>query len=169
MKKIALASVAALIATPAFAAPGDTDTATGAATAEIIAPITLTHTSGDALDFGTIAVSGTTGGTVTVPTSGAAVYTGVANVGTVAGSPDSFTVGGDTGRSVSISVTSNTTLTGPAGATPMALTIDASAAPTSIAAAAASNLFNVGGTLTVNANQAVGSYTGSYVLTATYN
>lgn len=168
MKKIAFAAVAALIATPAVAAPGDTDTATGAATATIISPINLTHTTGDALDFGTIAVSGATGGTVTVPTSGAATYSGVANVGTVAASPDSFTVSGEASRSVAITAAPAGTLAGPTGSVPMAYTVNMSAAPTSTGTTGSAN-FKVGGTLTVGVAQAVGSYTGSYVLTATYN
>ncbi len=58
MKKILLfAAAAATISTPAFAAPGDTADATGAATAEVVAPITITHVSGASLNFGKFSIT----------------------------------------------------------------------------------------------------------------
>ena len=68
MKKIVLAAFAAAIATPAIAAPGDTDTAAGTATATIVAPISVDHVAGEALAFGTITAGN--GGTVTVDLAG---------------------------------------------------------------------------------------------------
>lgn len=88
MKKILLVAAAAAIATPAFAAPGDTATTQGSATATIVAPITLTHNSA-ALAFGTL-TSGTGGGTVTV-SSGGTVSGTTGDVTVLSGSLDSAT------------------------------------------------------------------------------
>ncbi|MGB7408594.1 MAG: hypothetical protein WA908_08810, partial [Pontixanthobacter sp.] len=64
MKKIILATFAAAIAVPAVAAPGDTDSADGVATAEIVAPISIVHDANAVLDFGTMVTD--VAGTVTV-------------------------------------------------------------------------------------------------------
>lgn len=165
MKKILLVAAAAAIATPAFAAPGDTATTQGSATATIVAPITLTHNSA-ALAFGTL-TSGTGGGTVTV-SSGGTVSGTTGDVTVLSGSlnsADSFTVGGSANRTFTISTTGGSVA---AGANSMTFTTSASGA-TGTLSAGGSATFTVGGTLTVGANQAAGSYTGSYNATVAYN
>ncbi|MFL0354956.1 DUF4402 domain-containing protein [Erythrobacter sp. GH1-10] len=166
MKKLAILAVAgAAISTPALAAPGNTDTATGAATAEVVAPITITHTVGAVLDFGTF-TAGTAAGTVTVDQAGVGSTTGDAvHVATSVESADAFTVSGDANRGFDI-VAAGGTVAELGGAT-MAFTTDAPATGTLDGTGAAS--FTVGGTLSVAANQTPGVYSGSYVVTATYN
>ena len=88
MKKIILAAVAATIAVPAAAAPGDTATDQGSATATIVAPISILH-DGGALDFGVI-VSPTVNSTVTVSAGSASTTSGDAVV-LSGGAADSFT------------------------------------------------------------------------------
>lgn len=163
MKKIALFAIAAAISTPAMAAPGDSATAQGAATAEVVAPITLTHTPNAALDFGTF-TTGTTGGTVVVTQAGVATDTG--DVTLVSGSTeaaDAFTVAGDPGRSFSITTGSGTVAN---GSVTMAFTTSAPASGTLTGGAAS---FRVGGTLAVVGGAAAGTYTGSYNVTVAYN
>ncbi|MGB3753207.1 MAG: DUF4402 domain-containing protein [Parerythrobacter sp.] len=164
MKKIALASVAALIATPAFAAPGDTASADGEASATIVAPITLTSDAN--LDFGAIVADKDVAGTVVIaPGSDTATYNNVENVGTSSVTRAQFTVGGETGQSgLTYTATANDLTS---NGNTMGLTLDISAAPTSISGTA-SDTFFVGGTLSVAANQPAGDYTGSYTLTANY-
>lgn len=163
MKKFAIIAVAAAISTPAFAAPGDTSATTGAATAEVVAPITLTHVSGAALNFGTF-TTGTTGGTIVVSQTGVATSSGdVTLVSGSAEAADEFDVAGDAGRAFSITSGIGTVAN---GATTMAFTTNAPETGTLTAGAAS---FNVGGTLTVAGGEAAGTYTGSYNVTVAYN
>jgi len=85
---------------PAFAA-GETDTKQGSATATVVAPIALTHTSSAALNFGKFTAG--TGGTVVVTAAGAQSATGGVAIVT-GGSPsaDAFSVSGDASRTFSI-------------------------------------------------------------------
>lgn len=163
MKKIVLAVLAGTVAMPALAAPGDTATTQGTATAQVVAPIAITHNAGAALSFGTMTAGN--GGLVRVDAAGAGTVSG--EVRLVAGgttSADAFTVTGDANRAFSIT-TGNGTVT--AGANSMAFTTTAAASGTLNASGTTS--FRVGGTLTVASNQAAGSYTGSYNATVTYN
>lgn len=163
MKKIVIAAVAAAIAVPAAAAPGDSATANGTATAEIVAPIAIVH-DGGALDFGLI-VPGTAAGTVVVDAAGNGTDGGDATL--LPGSTtaaDSFTVTGVADATYSI-VTGTGSLTGPG--TAMAFSTAPSAASGTLTGGTDS--FTVGGTLAVGANQAGGTYTGSYTATVAYN
>lgn len=165
MKKIILvAGAIASLSTPAFAAPGNTDQADGAATAEVVAPLTLTHDAGAALNFGTF-TSGTTGGTVTVSRGGAGTAGG--DVTLMPGSveaADSFSVEGDPGRRFAIVTGAGTV---DFGTESMGFTTNARANHTLDESGNAA--FTVGGELTVGADQAAGVYTGSYTVTVTYN
>ena len=164
MKKIILATVAAAIAVPAAAAPGDTATANGVASAEIVAPISIVHDTDSALDFGTMVTDAA--GTVSVTSAGVATASGPKLLVGSTSSADSFTVSGDPGRTFDI-VTGNGTVT--SGTDTMSFTTSPSAATGTLNAASGDANFTVGGVLTVAADQAAGSYTGSYTATATYN
>ena len=167
MKKIVLATFVAAFAVPAVAAPGDTDTTQGVATAEIVAPISITHDAADALSFGTVA-SGDAG-TVIVTQAGA--LDGSSTATTLTGSTysaDLFSVEGDPGRSFSITTTGGTVAS---GLNSMSFTTSAPTSGTlsSPATGLGTATFNVGGTLSVGASQAAGDYSGSYDATVTYN
>lgn len=168
MKKIIFASsslaLAAAIAAPAAAAPGDTASTNGVASAEIVAPIAIAHDTNAVLDFGTMVTD--TAGTVTVTALGVATATGPKLMSGSISSADAFTVSGDNGRSFSI-VTGAGTVT--SGADTMSFTTVPSAATGTLGATSGEAGFTVGGVLTVAANQAAGAYTGSYSATATYN
>lgn len=157
MKKIVLAAVAATIAVPAAAAPGDTATASGSATATIVAPISITHNV-DALDFGVI-VSPTTASTVTVVAGASTVSSGDA-VKLSGGNSDSFSVAGDPNRSFAIT-TGGGTMGG------MSFTTSAPASGTLSASGTAS--FSVDGVLSIPGGQAAGVYSTTYSATVTYN
>lgn len=165
MKKlILLAASAAFIATPAIAAPGDTSTAQGAATAEVVAPITLEHTNGAALNFGTF-TTGDAGGSVVVDLAGVGTASG--EVTLLSGSveaADAFTVAGDANRAFTIATTGGTVSN---GTDDMAFTTSADTAGALDASGAAA--FSVGGTLSIAGGESAGTYTGSYSVTVAYN
>jgi len=165
MKKILLSTVIALsVCAPAYAASGNSSTATGSATALVVAPIVLTHTSTASLNFGSFTTG--TGGSVVVTSAGASSVTG--DVGLVPGSTnaaDAFTVTGDNSRNFSIATTSGT-ITNGASSMGFTTTPSAAAGTTTSSGTAA---FTVGGTLTVGTGLATGTYTGSYSATVAYD
>lgn len=157
-KKIALlgAAVAAMVSTGANAA-----TQTATAEVDIVAAVTLTQDAG--LDFGVVAV-GASAGTVTMPTGS---NTRSCTVVTCSGTAQrgQFTVSNaTTGYVVNIVVPGSTTLTSGGN------TINLSLVPsiTSFSSTGVSEVFYVGGTLSIAANQAAGTYTGTYAVSADY-
>lgn len=165
MKKTFVSAIALALPVAAVAAPGDTDTAMGSATATVVAPIELEHDAGATLSFGSFVAGG--GGTVIVSPAGAGSVTGdVVFVTESANTADSFTVSGDAGRSFSIAASGGSVDT--TGGDTMAFTTTVSAASGTLDASG-NGTFKVGGTLTVAADQAPGDYTGEYEATVAYN
>jgi hypothetical protein len=147
----------------AQAASGNTSTASGTATAVIIAPIVLSHTSGQSLNFGKFTTG--TGGTVVVTAAGAGSVTG--DVGFAPGSTnaaDQFTVTGDNSRNFGITTASGTITN---GTSTMSFTTTPSASSATTSSSGTSS-FSVGGTLTVGTGLSTGTYTGTYTATVTY-
>jgi Mat/Ecp fimbriae major subunit len=158
-KKIALlgAAAIAMVSTGANAATASAD-----ARVVILAPVELEQTA--VLDFGVVA-PGAAGGTVTLPANSdtRACGTGITCVG--AAQRGGLRVRGSNGYNVAIIVAPSTTLTG--GGAPMGLSLTTDA-PAVLAANGNWQAFNVGGTLTIGANQTAGTYTGTYAVTADY-
>lgn len=161
------AAVIAALATSsvaARAASGNTSTAAGTASATIVAPIVLTHTTGSALNFGKFTVG--TGGTVTVTPGGVGSTT--SDVGFVPGgsgtTADQFTLTADANRAFGITTTGGTISN---GTKTMTFTTLPSAA-TGTSSATGTGSFSVGGTLTVTGTETAGSYTGTYNATVQY-
>ncbi len=158
--KIALAgaiAAAALVSTGANAA-----TQTATAEVDILAAVQLAQNDG--LDLGVVA-SSAAAGTVTLPTASntRTCSAGVTCVGTAL--RGRFTVSGATsGYVVGVTVPASTTLS--SGANSMTLTLNPSI--TSFTSTGAAEVFYVGGTLAVGANQAAGTYTGTYNVSADY-
>jgi hypothetical protein len=163
-KLIVLAATAAFISTSAAAAPGDTATAQGAATAEVVAPITLTHAAGATLNFGTF-TTGDAGGTVVVDRTGVGTATGeVTLLGGSVEAADRFNVAGDAGRTFSIAATGGTVNNGS-----QSMNFTTSVATSGALSATGTATFAVGGTLTVVGGRPAGTYSGSYNVTVAYN
>ncbi|MGQ7830319.1 DUF4402 domain-containing protein [Altererythrobacter sp. Z27] len=166
MKKIVLAAFAAAVAVPVAAAPGDTATTQGEATAEIVAPISIVHDTGASLNFGLI-VAGTTGGTVVVDTADAGSVTGdLLFASGSSNSADSFTVSGDPDRAFTIELFDGAVDDG--GSNSMNFTTTTDSLSVSLNGSG-SYQFAVGGTLTVAANQPAGVYSGQYDVTVSYD
>jgi hypothetical protein len=159
MKRALLGAAIAALAMNAPAAQAAS--ATGTAKAKILRQITLTNTSD--LQYATI-ISGATAATVAVSTGGtrtcaaALTCTGTATAA-------NFNVAGTEGAVVVVGGDSSVTLTGSLGGT-MASTLTYSAPTITLGATGGS--FQVGGTLSVGANQASGDYTGTFNVTANY-
>lgn len=159
-KKIALlgAAVAAMVSTSANAA-----TQTATAEVDIIAAVTLTQDAG--LDFGVVATSAVAG-TVIMPT-GTDTRTCSAGVTCATGTARraQFTVSNATsGYLVNIAVPTSTTLNFSGNVMNLSLV----PSMTSFTSTGADQVFYVGGTLSVGANQAAGTYTGTYSVSADY-
>lgn len=138
---------------------------TNSASATVVAPVTLVKTAD--LLFGSVAPSSFTSGTVTVYPTGGRISSNVVLSLTNSGNPASFYLTGNPGAGFSIDLPSSIILTGPGNS--MQLTTFTSS-PSSIGSFNASGnaTINVGGTLTVGANQAAGVYSGSFSITVDY-
>lgn len=135
--------------------------ATGTAKAKILRQITLTNTSD--LQYATV-ISGATASTVAVSTAGAATCgAGLTCTGTT--SAANFNIAGTNGAVVLVGGDSSVTLNGSLGGT---MTSSLSYSATSVTLGATGGSFQVGGTLSVGANQASGDYSGTFNVTANY-
>jgi hypothetical protein len=162
--RTAVASVA--LASLGLSAPAWAVTETANAEAEILAALDVTlDGTRDTLDFGSIAESGA-GGTVTLTPAGALTCgTGLVCGGTI--ETPNFDIDGEAGATVNISLTAtNISLTSGANTMGVALT---SSSVTQVLDGSGVGTFDVGGVLTVGANQAVGTYTGSLEVNVVYN
>ena len=158
--KFLLVGAAAAAAMSSTAAYADTENAT--ATVQIIGAVNLTKFAD--LDFGTIA-SAAAAGTVALPTaSNTRTCTTVTCVGTAARARFQV-VAATNGYVIAISHSPTVSLTGPGAA--MSATLASSAATITFNSASLQDIF-VGGTLSVGANQAAGTYNGSFTVTADY-
>ncbi len=167
LPRFAVAAVLLLAPAVAQAAPGNTRSVSGSATAAIIRPIAIAATA--SLRFGVIARP-STAGTLTVSTTGAVSTTGgvtgsnAINQGALGARAGTFRVTGEPGASFGVVLPPTATVTAPGGSMTISLfTVGA------LAGSAVGTLdIAVGGTLSVKANQTVGAYSGTYQITVTY-
>lgn len=139
-------------------------------TATVLLPITITKTAD--LNFGKF-MSGATGGTVVVTTAGAQSVTGdlttTAALGATAAAA-TFTIAGEPTNTYAVTFPAQTALVGPGGSTPMTIgTFTTASSGTLGTFGAAAETLSVGATLTVNANQASGTYNGTLDVAVNYN
>ncbi len=138
-------------------------TASATAKARILKQITVTNTSD--LDFGTI-VAGTSASSVAVSTG--AVRTcgaGLTCTGTVTSA--NFDITGTNNAVVTITGDNSVTLANGTGGT-MGASLTRSASTLTLTNSAIGGSFQVGGTLSLAANQADGAYTGTFNVTVDY-
>lgn len=162
--KLALVSAFALggaaLGVNAYAA-----SATGNATATVIAPIAIANTAD--LAFGKFAAS--TGGTVVMDPAGARTATGAVVLSTVTpGGAASFDVTGDNNATYAITLPGTASIT--SGVNTMSVgTFTSTPSATGTLSAAGAQTVTVGGTLTVASAQVAGAYTGTFSVTVEYN
>ena len=168
MKAILRTAVAGLaIASLGIASSASAATATANAEAEILDSLTLTVQAGDdLLDFGLIADNGA-GGTVDVPAGSNVPSCAGGLVCSGTGASPNFDLLGEPGLLVAISFTDATPdITSGGNTMTYALTSSANSLNLS---GTGTGTFDVGGTLTVAANQPAGVYTGTFEVVAVYN
>lgn len=158
--KIVLAGAVAAAALSSNAAYADTENAT--ATVQILGAVDLTKY--DDLNLGTVASSAAAGTVVLPVTSNTRTCTGVTCVGTAQRARFRVTAATN-GYTIQITNSPSATLTGPG--TSMLLTLSSST-PTVVFNSASLQDIYVGGSLAVGANQAAGTYNGSFNVTADY-
>lgn len=152
----------------AFAAPSSS-TMSGSAQAVILTPLTIAPI--DALSFGQL-TRPTTAGTVVMAPSGTITTTGgvltsTAIAQTARRGPGTFAVVGEAGRAFSVSLPTTVILR--QGARNMRLsTFSSNWTSGTVFSPARTFALSVGATLNVGANQTVGTYTGTYAVTVTY-
>jgi hypothetical protein len=145
-------------------------TATAAASATIITPITITKTAD--MNFGNVAVSAATAGTVvlapagTRTTGGAGGVTLPSTTGTVAAA--SFTVSGQASYTYAITLPTSATITS-SGNTMTVNGFTSTPSATGTLSSGGTQTLTVGATLNVAAAQAVGTYTNASGVPVTVN
>jgi len=137
--------------------------------ATIIAPISIENTGSTPMDFGTISRS-STDGTVTLSPEGGRTTTGGASVlSSSSFSAAPFTVTGENDASFNITLPADNTveMTRLGGTETMA--VDGFLHNSTLTlSSSGSESFSVGATLTVNADQIAGDYSGSFSITVAY-
>lgn len=156
-----LAAAVGVVALGLASGPASATSATGNASATILQQISVTP--GTAMAFGSIAPAAAGGAVVLQPNGTIPAVAGFAFGGSPSGG--TFTVSGASGQPVNITFSSGDSLTGPGAAMPLG-SYTTSGAPATFGASAFT--LNVGATLTVNANQTAGSYTGTYTVSVDY-
>ncbi|RYF99317.1 MAG: DUF4402 domain-containing protein [Caulobacteraceae bacterium] len=167
LKIIALAALAAAVASPALAQSSATVTVNS--TGRIISPMTLSKTAD--LAFGTIIKPNAGNGTVTIASGAdtvAVTGTGTASMGTA--SRAKFTVGGEGGQTYSVTVPATMTMSN--GSNNITVNLTPSATTGTLSGSLGGNgtqTFQVGGNFSLASTQATGAYAGSFNVTTAYN
>lgn len=173
MKKLLASAVIAaglLGSGSAFAQAANTSSATAAGSVTIVRPLTITNTSG--LAFGRIVKPRTGDGTVSIANNSNTVVAGSGAVALsgITTSRAVFTVDGEGGQAIGISMPSSMTLSGNGDTIEVTLAPDFGSTETLSGALAGSGskTLNVGGGFDLPSAQASGAYTGSFTVTVAY-
>jgi hypothetical protein len=165
IRNFVLAAAMVSAAVPATAAPvAATNDASGRAV--LLIPLTLTKI--DDLDFGTV-ITSSSPGTVSIAAdgSGQSVTGGVTALAPYAGGHAQFAGGGTPNQQVNLFLAPPATITdGNGHSMPISMSLES----TSVIIDSTRAFFvGVGGTVNVGANQADGTYSGTFTLLAQYN
>ena len=171
MKKLILGALFLTIfaASNAYGQGANSASATANAKARVISPITLAVAGVTELNFGDVVPSTVTAGTVSLTAAGIRTAAGGVTLGSsTAVAVPTFNVGGQANATYAITLPAGaSTLT--SGANTMTVDTFTGSKATGTLSAGGADSFTVGGTLHVAANQAAGSYAGTFSVTVTYN
>ena len=162
--KILLAAGAVALSTGIFSATATAATVTATGNAKVLAPLTLNL--GAAMEFGDVAGDSTRTSTIVLGTDGmttAGPFAAVFSSGAT-DSAGGFIVTGVPTATYSVTLPPSITLGGAGSMTVDNLTHDS----TGVLNGAGGATFNVGGTLQIGIAQAVGAYTGTYLVEVNY-
>ena len=156
MKKITLLAILAIAAFSNNANAQSTASAT--ATAKIVTPIAISKTLD--MNFGNIATNGTVGTVVLTPAS-ARTLTGGVTLPAVTGTVEAakFTVTGDGAYTYSLTLPADNTITITNGTATADMKVNTFTSNSINKLTAGTEVFSVGATLNLNANQPAGTYT----------
>jgi hypothetical protein len=150
---------------------GGSDSLVGDILAKVLRPIAIAKTQD--LQFGSVTRPSSGSGSITVSTSGSASSTGtnVRRFSTPAPSAAAFTVTGEGGQAVTVSVPSTVTLSGPAGSVVASTTATGSGSQVlnGSAGAAGTVQVKVGGTVPLTQTTGIGTFSGALTVTVQYN
>jgi hypothetical protein len=170
-----------LVASATGAMAQSSATATGTATANVVRPITITASR--ALAFGNVVPGAAIGTLVIAGTAAGAqsVTGGVTQPGSQKGTVTSaqFAVAGEGSFTYTLTIPTAPVTISDSATTPNTMSVDTFTSDVATTAGAGTlsgtagtagtQTVSVGGTLNVGANQAAGSYTGSFSVTVAYN
>ncbi|MEC3966257.1 DUF4402 domain-containing protein [Flagellimonas halotolerans] len=144
------------------------ESATATATATVVAPIAITKSAD--MNFGNVAVSASTSGTVVLAPGGTRTVTGGATIPATTGTVNAaaFNITGEAGYTYSITLPSSITLNDGGVNTMTVDTFTSTPSGTGTLTAGAETV-NVGATLNLAAAQASGTYSNTSDLTVTVN
>lgn len=158
----AAAAALALTATPALAVNPDKD---ATATARIIKPLTLTWVQD--LDLGSITLVDSGPTTVGIDQAGTFSCPGTAVTCSGATKVAKYKITGTNNQVVTVNA-GNVSMVGPAGSTPLLLTVDAPASVNLLNSGSSGTEFSIGGSISVAGTQAEGTYIGTFAVTVNY-
>ena len=154
----------ALSATPTMAAPVVPDKQ-ATATARIVKPLSLAWVQD--LDFGTVTLVDQGPATVTVALDGSRSCPNAAVTCSGASTAAKYKITGTNNQTVTVN-SSNVSMTGPAGSTPLLLTVNAPASVPLGNSGSSGTEFAIGGSISVAGSQAEGTYIGTFAVTVNY-
>lgn len=142
-------------------------TANTTASAEVLAPITLTKTVD--MDFGDLYADNAAIGSVILATDGSRTVGGAATLGSTAGAAATFTLTGTASATYAITLPSTDQQLDSGGNNMQVNTFVHDAGGSPALDGTGNGTFNVGATLNVGINQASGVYSGTFDVIANYN
>lgn len=164
LRSTAAVAALALTATPALGAPVSPDKQ-ATATARIVKPLTLAWVQD--LDFGTVTLVDQGPTTISVAQDGTRSCPGTAVTCSGASTAARYLITGTNNQVVTVN-SSNVSMTGPAGSTPLLVTVNAPASVNLGNSGAAGTPLNIGGSISVAGTQMEGTYTGTFAVTVNY-
>ncbi|CAH0497450.1 DUF4402 domain-containing protein [Novosphingobium sp. CECT 9465] len=164
-------AVSSFLITASRLSGAGSDSLVGNITAKVIRPIDIAKTAD--LQFGSVTRPSSGSGTLTLSPAGVASVTGagVRRMPSPVATPAAFTVNGEGGQAVTVSVPATVTLSGSAGSVVATTSATGSGSQVLSGSTGGSGTVQVkvGGTIPLSGSTAIGTFTGTLVVTVQYN